>query len=84
MLGPLLPAGTGAAYELLTRLLVTLRLVAPDAQEPEAAATRALVARALGVKDWAAVLAGLDAARQEVRAAWLGVIDGHDSRPDAG
>ncbi|QKS01224.1 bifunctional [glutamine synthetase] adenylyltransferase/[glutamine synthetase]-adenylyl-L-tyrosine phosphorylase [Sphingomonas sp. CL5.1] len=84
LLGPLLPAGIGAAYELLTRLLVTLRLVAPDAREPEAAATRALVARALGVKDWAAVLAGLDAARQEVRAAWLGVIDGHDSRPDAG
>ncbi|WEK42071.1 MAG: bifunctional [glutamate--ammonia ligase]-adenylyl-L-tyrosine phosphorylase/[glutamate--ammonia-ligase] adenylyltransferase [Candidatus Sphingomonas colombiensis] len=84
LLGPLLPSGMGKAYDFLARLLVTLRLVAPDAQEPEAVATRTLLARALGVKDWAEVLAGLDAARQEVRTAWLGVIDGHDSRPDAG
>lgn len=84
LLGPLLPAGIGAAYELLTRLLVTLRLVAPDAQEPEALATRALLAQALGLNDWAQVLAGLDAARQEVRDTWLGVIDGRDSRSDAG
>ena len=76
LLGALLPAGMGAAHDLLTRLLVTLRLVAPDAQEPEAAATRALIARALGYEDWAAVLAGFAAARQEVRAAWLGVSNG--------
>ncbi|MFT3978474.1 MAG: glutamine-synthetase adenylyltransferase, partial [Sphingomonas bacterium] len=84
LLGPLLPPGMGEAHDLLTRMLVTLRLVAPDAQEPEAAATRALIARALGFADWAAVLAGFEAARQEVREAWTGVIDGRDSRPDAG
>lgn len=84
LLGQLLPAGIGSAYQLLTRLLVTLRLVAPDAREPDAAATRALVARAIGVDDWAAVLAGLDAARQEVTTAWKGVIDGNDSRIDGG
>lgn len=81
-LGPLLPAGLGAAHDLLTRLLVTLRLVAPDAQEPEAPATRALIARALHLPDWAAVLARFAAVRQDVRAAWRGVSDGHDSRSD--
>ncbi len=76
LLGPLLPPGMVAAHDLLTRLLVTLRLVAPDTQEPEAAATRALIARALGYEDWAAVLAGFATARQEVCAAWLGVSNG--------
>ena len=76
LLGPLLPPGMVAAHDLLTRLLVTLRLVAPDTQEPEAAATRALIARALGYEDWTAVLAGFATARQEVRAAWLGVSNG--------
>ncbi len=57
------------ALELLTRLIVTLRLVAPDAQEP-APPTKALIARALGLADWDAVVAALDAVRQAVRAAW--------------
>ena len=59
----------GAALELLTRLIVTLRLVAPDAQEPPPP-TKALIARALGLADWDAVVAALDAVRQTVRAAW--------------
>ena len=59
---------------LLTRLLVTLRLVAPDAKEPDPA-TRALVARAVGAEDWADVLARFEAARQEVAAAWARVSE---------
>lgn len=55
--------------KLLTQLLVTLRLVAPDAAEPDPA-TRALVARAVGADSWADVLARFETVRQEVAAAW--------------
>ncbi|ONF96233.1 bifunctional [glutamine synthetase] adenylyltransferase/[glutamine synthetase]-adenylyl-L-tyrosine phosphorylase [Sphingomonas jeddahensis] len=72
-----LPPRLAAAHDLLTRLIVTLRLVAPDAAEPEAAATRTLIARALQLPDWAAVLAALDSAREEVTAAWKGVTHGN-------
>jgi glutamate-ammonia-ligase adenylyltransferase len=73
----LLPAGLAAANDLLTRLLVVLRLVAPDAAEPPPA-TRELIARALRREDWAAVLAALTATRQEVGAAWTHATgDGH-------
>ena len=57
------------AHDFLTRLLVTLRLVAPDCQPP-ALATRAIIARAVGVEDWDAVVASLERTRQEVRACW--------------
>ncbi|KTT75721.1 bifunctional [glutamine synthetase] adenylyltransferase/[glutamine synthetase]-adenylyl-L-tyrosine phosphorylase [Sphingomonas endophytica] len=59
-----------AAYDLLGRLLVTCRLVAPDAQEPAAPATRALIARAVMLPDWPAVLATLEAVRERVAATW--------------
>ncbi|MES2753589.1 MAG: glutamine-synthetase adenylyltransferase [Pseudomonadota bacterium] len=65
------------AHDLLTRLLVTLRLVAPDAAEPEPA-TQALVARAVGAADWAQTVAWLGTARQEVAAAWAAVSGGSD------
>ncbi len=65
----LVDPGLRAAHDLLTRLLVTLRLVAPDL-EPPAAATRALVAAAVGLPDWDVVVASAEAARQEVRAHW--------------
>ena len=68
------PAAMLPAHDLLTRLLVTLRLVAPDAQPP-GAATQDLVARALGIDGWSAVLASLDATRQEV-AHWLAQVEG--------
>jgi len=71
----LLPATLGAAHDRLTRMLVTLRLVAPDAAEP-APVTQALIARALDLPDWPAVLASLDATRQEVAAVWEQVSDG--------
>ena len=53
----------GAAHDLLTRLLVVLRLVAPDLAEP-APATCALLARACHAPDWASLLAELETARQ--------------------
>lgn len=75
-----LPPSLEPAHDLLTRMIVTLRLVAPDAAEPDLPATRALIARALRLEDWPAVLAALDSARQEVTAAWKGVINGHAAR----
>ncbi|WP_423601972.1 bifunctional [glutamine synthetase] adenylyltransferase/[glutamine synthetase]-adenylyl-L-tyrosine phosphorylase [Sphingomonas sp. MS122] len=57
------------AHDFLTRLLVTLRLVAPDAQPP-APATRPVVAHAVGAPDWDGVLASLGRHRQEVADAW--------------
>ena len=58
------------AYDVLARLLVTVRLVAPDAQEPAAAVTRALIARALMLPDWETVLATFAAVRESVAASW--------------
>ncbi|GAA0668366.1 glutamate-ammonia-ligase adenylyltransferase [Sphingomonas insulae] len=65
----LLPPALASAHDLLTRLLVTLRLVAPDAAEPPPA-TRALIAQVLRRDDWDAVLAAFASTRQEVQAAW--------------
>jgi glutamate-ammonia-ligase adenylyltransferase len=64
-----------AAHDFLTRLLVTLRLVAPDAQPP-AQATRNLIARALDVADWEAVVACFATTRQEVSDFWAAVARG--------
>jgi glutamate-ammonia-ligase adenylyltransferase len=65
----LTPPGIGDAYRLLTRMLVTLRLVSPDSAEP-APASRALVARACGCDGWEALLAAHDAARGRVASLW--------------
>ena len=65
----LLPASLIAADAVLTRLLVTLRLVAPDAQLPSPA-TQVLVARALDLPDWGAVMTVFEATRQEVTRVW--------------
>ncbi|HYZ47639.1 MAG TPA: glutamine-synthetase adenylyltransferase, partial [Sphingomonas sp.] len=69
----LLPAGFAFAHDMLTRLLVTLRLVAPDAREP-APPTRALIARACGFEAWDELLEGFAQARQSVREVWDGLI----------
>jgi glutamate-ammonia-ligase adenylyltransferase len=65
----LMPAEMRPAHDFLSRLLVTLRLVAPDAQPP-GPSTQALIARAVGLADWSAVVAQLDRTRQEVRTCW--------------
>ncbi|MGI4732716.1 MAG: hypothetical protein ACRYFW_13360 [Janthinobacterium lividum] len=69
LLGPRLPPTARPAYDFLTRLLVTARLLAPDAQEPPAA-TRAVIARAMALPDWDAVVAEFARTRQEVAAIW--------------
>lgn len=71
----MLPPTMRAAHDVLTRLLVTLRLVAPDARVP-GAATQALVARALRLADWPAVVATLATTRQDVERTWQGVTRG--------
>jgi len=71
----LVTPGLADAHDLLTRLLVTLRLLAPDANVPPPA-TCALVATVLGLADWDAVLASLEAARQEVTRIWEATGDG--------
>jgi glutamate-ammonia-ligase adenylyltransferase len=71
------PAGLIAAEQFLTRLLITLRLVAPDAEIPPPA-TRALIARALGMADWDAVVATFAATRQEVTACLASMATGDD------
>lgn len=78
----LAPASMRPAHDLLTRLLVTLRLVAADAQPP-AASTAALIARALDLPDWDAVVASLAATRQDVTRFWQGVTDDGNGRDAA-
>ena len=73
----IVPPSLGEAYRLLTRLLVLLRLVAPDS-EPPSPATRALIVRALEAGDWDALVARFDATRQEVRRVWQSVSGGDD------
>ena len=68
----LLPPEARDAHDVLTRLLVTLRLVAPDALEPSPA-TQALIAAALGLPDWTATIAAFAAARERVGMIWNGV-----------
>jgi len=70
----LLPTELVAAHDFLTRLLVTLRLVAPDVKPP-APATRPVVAHAVGAKDWDEALAALDRHRQAVAGAWAAVSE---------
>ncbi|WP_156404813.1 bifunctional [glutamine synthetase] adenylyltransferase/[glutamine synthetase]-adenylyl-L-tyrosine phosphorylase [Sphingomonas sp. Root241] len=71
----LMPDTMVEAHALLSRLLVTLRLVAPDAQPP-AETTQALIARAVGLESWDAVVASLEATRQEVAACWAAIRAG--------
>ena len=73
----LAPEAMTDAHRLLARLLVTLRLVAPTAEAP-GPATQALIAEALRMPDWDAVVASLETTRQEV-AAWLAQVEGHGS-----
>lgn len=68
----LLSAALRPAHDFLTRLIVTMRLVAPDGQVPSAA-TQPILAAALGCADWPAALATLDDARQIVAETWADV-----------
>ena len=68
----LAPDAIVAAHRLLARLLVMLRLTAPDG-EPQVAAARQLVAAACGCDNWPALLEAHDAARQEVADWWAAI-----------
>jgi glutamate-ammonia-ligase adenylyltransferase len=68
----LLPDELRDAHRLLTRLLVTFRLVSPRSAEPPPA-SRALVASACGLPDWDALLAAHDQARQSIANSWRAV-----------
>jgi glutamate-ammonia-ligase adenylyltransferase len=57
------------AHRLLTRMLVTLRLVSPASAEPPPASQR-LVAGACGLEDWDELLAAHDDARHRVLTFW--------------
>ena len=57
------------SHELLTRLLVTLRLVSPQSSEPPDP-SKALVARACGEESWTALLTAYDHAREVVAGEW--------------
>ena len=65
----LLSAGFGEAQALLTRLLVLLRLVAPDSAVPPEPA-QVLVANALGFKAWPDLMKALDAAKGTIGTVW--------------
>jgi [glutamine synthetase] adenylyltransferase / [glutamine synthetase]-adenylyl-L-tyrosine phosphorylase len=64
----------GAAHDLLTRLIVTLRLVSPGMDAPSVA-TQSVVTRACGASDWDDLLARVAAARQCVTSHWQAVTD---------
>ena len=68
-----LSAALGDAHDLMTRLLVGTRLLAPELSRPNAAAA-ALLARQSGCEDYAELLQALDAARREVAAAWQDIF----------
>ncbi|RYY26828.1 MAG: bifunctional [glutamine synthetase] adenylyltransferase/[glutamine synthetase]-adenylyl-L-tyrosine phosphorylase [Sphingomonadales bacterium] len=68
----LMSAGMRPAHDFLSRMLVTLRLVAPDSQVP-GLPTQALIARAVGLGSWEEVVAELDRTRQEVRVCWAAI-----------
>ncbi len=69
----LAPADLLNDYQLLTRFLVMLRLVAPDLTEPEPA-TRAIIAQACGQDGWSKLLEALGTVRQSVSHHWADVI----------
>jgi glutamate-ammonia-ligase adenylyltransferase len=63
------------AHDVLMRLLVTMRLLAPDAHVPSATSC-AVIARAIGTDDWPAAVARFDAVRQDVATCWARVSKG--------
>jgi glutamate-ammonia-ligase adenylyltransferase len=70
----LIPPGIAGAHALLARLLITLRLVAPDGGEP-AVASHALVARACGTESWEELLEAHEAARQSIGNLWRSIAE---------
>ncbi len=57
------------AHELMTRMLVTLRLISPASSEPPEA-SKPLVARTCGADDWETLVKAYESARALVRSEW--------------
>jgi [glutamine synthetase] adenylyltransferase / [glutamine synthetase]-adenylyl-L-tyrosine phosphorylase len=68
------------AQNLLSRLLVILRLVAPDCETPPEPA-QALIARCLDLPNWSSVVAAIDSAHDDVIKAWHKLFNEDDSFP---
>ena len=66
--------GLRDSHDLLARLLVVVRLVAPDGAYPPPA-SRAIVARASGMTDWDSLIAAIAAARGLIAAVWQTVFE---------
>lgn len=69
----LLPAEITAAHELMSRMLVAGRLLAPGGHEPPSCGAQAL-ARACGLADYAALLQAFGKARQSVARLWQAIL----------
>lgn len=69
----LLPPEFGAGHDLLTRLLVAARLLAPDGQAPPSGAQRVLAA-ACGAGDFGALLRSVDEARRGIARTWAEIF----------
>lgn len=70
----LLPEALRQQYDLLTRLLVAARLLAPDGQPPHQAA-QGVLAVACRTEDFAALLQEVTLARQGIACTWADVFD---------
>jgi glutamate-ammonia-ligase adenylyltransferase len=68
----LAPPEVAGAHDLLTRILVTLRLVCPSSDMPPEA-SHELVAHACRLADWHSLLAAHDEARQTISRYWASV-----------
>ena len=68
----LIDEGADPDLRLLSRILVVLRLVAPQGMDP-AEQSRALVASLCGHYDWPALVAAVDLARERIGARWAAV-----------
>ena len=69
----LIPPDLAAPYNLMSRMLVAGRLLAPDGREPPPSGARAL-ARACGCDSYPALLDAFAQARQQVAGAWKLII----------
>ena len=75
-----LPVQLSVSLDLITRFLIVSRLVSPRSTEPPEA-TRPLVARACGARDWDDLLESYAAARQSVSDAWVALAAPYQEEP---
>lgn len=68
----LVPPFLVEAHALLTRTIVTVRLMAPSLDIPPEI-TRPVIARACGMSNWEGLLAELEATRQRVAQCWMAI-----------